>query len=92
MTISPFDDADAFLSDFAVTVTIGNKQVKGILDTEGALVNFVDTLTPIFECKTSDIEDWPRGTNLVHGDITYRIVAIPPADGSGFTMITLERQ
>ena len=92
MTISALDDADSFLSDFAESVDIGGKDVTGIFDADGIIIDDIGTTQPVFECRTTDIEDWPRGTILTRDSVIYAIRYIPPDDQTGFTVIQLERQ
>lgn len=91
--ITPGDDYEVFLSDFAKDVVInGALTVTGILDAPGLQTAFVESTDPTFECKTTDLATVSRGMTLVDGGTTYKIVVIPPDDGLGFTKIILERQ
>ena len=47
--------------------------------------------SPMFQCSTSDVANAAEGDSLVVGGVTY-IVRVVMEDGTGVTMLQLEKQ
>ena len=96
MTVETSQDRLTVLNDFGVDVTIGSSKIKAIFDnphqdiTIGGEVPF-----SIQECsitaRTADLTSVGQGSILVIDSVNYAVTDIQP-DGTGMTMVMLERQ
>mgnify|MGYP001403029669 CR=1 FL=1 len=80
-----------FFSDFASAATLDGASVSGIFDNQ-----YIDTLgiasrQPMFTLPTADAAAATTSSVLVVEGVTYRVRSIEP-DGTGVTMLMLERQ
>lgn len=89
-------DADrlAFLVDFGVSATFGVDTVTGLFDNEyisvftGDVVD-VESSSPAFTCRTSDVPSISHGYTLTVNATAYTVHGVQP-DGEGFTVLVLE--
>ena len=51
----------------------------------------VESQTPTVLCRASDVSNATHAASIVISGITYNVVGVQP-DGTGFTMLALERQ
>lgn len=91
-------DLDKFLntSQFAKTAVIGSGtrnqvSINGIFENEYIESVDVNSLTPTFLCKTSDLTNIKVGNNLTVDNTDYKI-RDPQQDGTGLTLLVLEKQ
>lgn len=87
--MSPFFNTAEFASD----ATLAGLPVRGIFDSsyvaEGGGMGMSSTV-PVFMLPTASIPANPVGLLLVVGGVTYA-VAVPEPDGTGVTVLILER-
>lgn len=93
MEIESSADQLAYLTDFGVTAVInGTINVTGIFDDHFLMVDELDlnieSSSPQFLCRTSDLTGVADGMTLVVNSTNYVITTLEP-DGTGFTVITL---
>tara|TARA_Y100000401_G_scaffold8953_1_gene6139 strand:- start:10029 stop:10343 length:315 start_codon:yes stop_codon:yes gene_type:complete len=97
------DDLTNFFitDDFAVSATYtvqggSASTIKGVFDKEFIEIDTdggVDVASndPRFTCKTSDVTNASNGDTIVIDSVTYK-VRIAEADGTGITILVLEKQ
>ena len=103
MAVETADDRAIFVGvdDFgtAATYTLqggGSSTVNGIFDNEFVEVDAgggfgVAMQQPRFQCRTADISSAAEGDTIVISSVTYT-VRIVQDDGTGMTMLVLEKQ
>lgn len=95
MAVESAADRAALLSvsEFGVTATIGVTSFPGILDAEYVEASGIGTTHPVLHCDTAvaAAAGAARDVNLVIAGVTYAIRDLQ-ADGTGMTLLILERQ
>ena len=95
----PWDDLDAFLTDFAVPVTLHaggtDRVIKAIYDDPYLNAQIgeyeADTSRPRLTCKESDVAGVVRGDTVIVEGTTYDVLSSPQGDGTGMAMLDLAR-
>ena len=98
MAVESAADRAIFLSanDFGVSATIGGSTVSGIFDNDfvevdtGGGVPFA-MQQPRFLCRTADVSSAAEGTAATISGVSYK-VAVREDDGTGMTVLVLEKQ
>lgn len=93
------EDLSEFLDTtygFAVTATYnGITPVNGIFDAEyfqpEAGFAGIQSNQPVFLCRTVDVSSALQGQTLVVNSVNYKIAVVEP-DGTGITLLRLEKQ
>ena len=89
--LTPFIDT----ASFAVAATIGGLPVNGIFDSATSFAagydGSVETLRPVFVCRTVDVAGLAHGADAVINSVNYKVRGIRP-DGTGMTLLILEAQ
>lgn len=87
-----FFDTDEF-ADAAVlgAGTRNQTSVNGLFDNEYIESVSVSSLTPTFLCRTSDLTNIKTGYKLTVNDTDY-VIRDPQQDGTGLTLLILEKQ
>lgn len=77
--------------EFSSTATLDGHTVKGIYDDAYAEGVEIEGESPTFECESADVpSDLAQGDAVVIGTESFTVVTIKP-DGTGWTVIVLER-
>jgi len=84
-------DLDTFFNtdEFAVNATINSETVNGVFDNEYIEDIEVSGTSPVFTCKTSDVNDVSQDDPVTIDGTGYHVVSIEP-DGTGITKLVLE--
>jgi len=89
---SSFLDVDEFGSLATIGAgTIYETTANGIFDNEFIEAVSVDSLTPTFQCRTADVANIQKGFNLTVNSTDYTIAREPQQDGTGLTLLILEK-
>ena len=95
----PWDDLDAFLTDFAVSVTLHtqgtDRTFLAIYDEPYLNAQIgeyeADTSRPRLTCKEADVSGVVRGDTVTIEGTTYDVLSSPQGDGTGMAMLDLAR-
>lgn len=101
MAVETDTERTVLLSDFGVSATytadggspttitvIFDKEYVGV-DANGQVS--VESNNPMVICKASDVSDADHAATLAISGTTYNVVGVQP-DGTGFTILMLEKQ
>jgi len=87
------EDRSAFFTDFAVAVTIGGVSGVGIFDKEYASFDMASGNRPALTVVTEDFPAVVEGSAVtITGEVaTYTVAGTPQADGTGMSVLLLEK-
>jgi len=95
MSVESEEDRDVLLADFGGTVTVvaTGLNFTGIFDNDYLALMGMESRNPMVMCKSSDVttHSIAQGTALTIGGVSYKVV-MPQPDGTGMTVLELERQ
>jgi len=88
------EDLDTFFDtdEFGETVTLGSVAVAGMFGEEPVEVDYVQTVKPVFTCKSSDAASVAYDATLVRGASTYKVKRIKQDETARLTTLVLELQ
>lgn len=88
------EDIETFfeLDEFGVTVTIDGDEITGMFSEQPIEIDFVQTVRPVFICKSDDVYGVAYDSTLIYGAVTYKIKRISEDDASVITTLELEKQ
>lgn len=88
MTIESAQDRLDILTAFGEDATIGVSIVRGVFDKEYREVGGIESLYPVFDCRSSDVTAVTHGTAVTISTTTFEVVGIED-DGTGITSLVL---
>lgn len=88
MAVETDVDRLSLLSDWGEDATVQGVTVRGILDQEFRDNGGIESLYPVFECRTSDVPAVQHGHSVIAGGDNFEVVGVED-DGEGFTLLIL---